>query len=124
MMILILLILLSFNAYAEEVYLVDKPNNSVAIAKYLPGSEDTLEEFLKDSGLGGLTYVKADESSIPENQEDRKYWIREGNKIVIDEEKKQHDEEEKVLEISEEEDLREKLKTLGFSDKQIEILVR
>ena len=77
------------SGYAET-YAIEKPDGSIVIANYFENSSDSLEEFLVTVGLGGLTAYKIDPSTFPTRQ-DRKYWIRQGKKIVVDTVQKQED---------------------------------
>ena len=87
--ILLILLLISGTAFAET-YTVEKPDGSLVIAHYFENSQDTLEEFLESLGLEGLPVSRIDPSTFPP-REDRKYWKKSGNNIVIDTVKKQAD---------------------------------
>lgn len=106
------LILFATPLFAEEIYLVEKPDGSVAVHYYIPGSNDTLEETLKNAGLEDLPTQRITQNDIPDDRKDRKYWKMNftGKKIGIDTAKKQADEDAKAAKLAKKEAVLSKLK--------------
>jgi len=92
--LIVLFLAFSVNAYAVERYAIDNPDGSLTIAYYIPGSNDSLEEFLYSVGLSGLPITKITE--MPEDKKDRSAWKRNGSRIVVDPIKKQSESEAKA----------------------------
>lgn len=81
-------------AQSEEIYLIEKPDGTVAVHHYFIGSKDTLEDAINNAGLSGLPMKNITQSDIPASKEDRKYWKKNtgiGKAITIDLVKKQAD---------------------------------
>lgn len=109
---ILILVLICTPVYAEvstERYAVEKPDGKVAVAYYIPGSKDTLEEFLKSNGLYGLPFSRVKDSDI-RDRSDRNFWVKEGKAIAVDTEKKAEIEEENQAKESEKEAILEKMK--------------
>jgi len=93
-LILFFFILISKICFANvqtEKYVVEKPDGSVVVVHYFPGSSDTIFDVLRANGFEGLPTVKIKDSDILASREDRKYWKRSGDKIIVDQIKKQKD---------------------------------
>lgn len=93
-LIFLLSLFITTNLWADtEIYAVDKPDGSVAIAHYFQNSNETLEDFLRGVGLSGLPIRRIQASDIPQDAEgkkiDREFWKRSGAKVVVDSTKKQ-----------------------------------
>lgn len=126
--ILLLLLLFGSSAYADvqtDKFLIEKPDGSVVILYYVPGSFDTLSEVVKSMGLDGLPIQRVSESDIPKDRSDRDYW-RKGifGKIEIDSIKKQADIDSKSAKESESDAVFEKLKITKDEFKKAQEAVR
>jgi len=90
--ILFVAFLLSFcvSGYAEDRYMVEKPDGSVSIILYISG--EPLSEVIDSLGLTGYPIQAITSSDLPNTREDRDFWIVDdtpGKKIKIDSVKKQ-----------------------------------
>lgn len=112
------LMLISGTAYAQNVekIAVDRPDGSVSIVSYIVGSQDSLADVLKDSGLSGLPNSKVD--SLPK-REDRDYWVKVGNQVTTDSAKKAQKEIEKAQKKAEKDQIIAKLKITNEEWKKI-----
>lgn len=90
MILLLFLLLFSRTVYASdyELYAVPRPDG-VTIVTYYPGSIDSIEDVMRKYGFSELPYKKINESDKPADRKDRKYWKLSGNKVIVDEAKKQ-----------------------------------
>ena len=106
----IIFLSLQGSAKAEELYAVENPDGSVVIVNYQGGSNDSLNDVLRDFGLTGLPITGIKRSDIPVDRSDRKFWKLTGKSIAVDSVKKQDFENEKALKEQEKEAVLSKLK--------------
>ena len=88
------------------------------IANYFENSKDSLQDFLNSQGLGGLPYSKVDPQTFP-SREDRRFWKKSGNSVIVDEVKKQAFIDAENAKESEKDSV---LKKLKISKKEAEAL--
>lgn len=82
----------AFAQIPDEEYLVEKPDGSVEIINYIPGSRDTIQDVLISRGMDQMPVVKLKPGDLPADGADRKYWKRGVMKVIeIDTVKKQAD---------------------------------
>lgn len=92
--ILFFMLLVCQSAWAAvdtEQYLVSKPDGSVSVISYVPGSDKSLPEVISDLGYTGYVIKPISFTDIPKSRKDRKYWKANNGKIDIDTTKKQAD---------------------------------
>ncbi len=77
-----------------EQYIVEHDDGTVSVHNYDVESSKSLEQTLIDARLEGLLYAKAQD--MPKTKNDRKYWVRHGKKIGIDQVKKKDAEDEET----------------------------
>lgn len=93
-MIFLIFLFLFFNATAFadwEHYAVEKPDGSIAVVGYNPGSNDTIQDVLNELGFSGFPIVSVTKNDLPQDRSDRKYWKKLGKKIVVDQDLKNSD---------------------------------
>jgi len=91
--ILFVAFLLTFcvSGYAENRYLVEKPDGSVVIVLHVPN--EPLKDVIASMGLTGYPISAITVDDLPKTREDRDFWavnsVPIGKKIKIDQVKKQ-----------------------------------
>ena len=100
------------NAFALDTYAVQR-DDGVSIVYYNPGSQKSLEQVLKDSGLEGKPLKRISPDDLP-SREDRNFWVLDdvpiGKKIKVDSSKKQAEEAKKQAKEAEKAAVLAKLK--------------
>ena len=111
------------NAFAWDTYAVQR-DDGVSVVYYNPGSQKSLDQVLKDSGLEGKPVKKISKDDLP-SREDRAFWVFNdvpvGKKIKVDTVKKQAEEAKKAAEEAERNAVLEKLK---ISKEELEKVIR
>lgn len=75
--------------YAVESYAVERTDGGVSIVNYFEGSNDTLDDVLRDIGLSGRPIERISKADMPADRTDRNFWKLSGKKVVVDTVKKQ-----------------------------------
>jgi hypothetical protein len=96
--------------FASEKYAVERPDGGVSIIHYQPSSSEPIEEVIHSLGFDGLPIRKVNDSDIPSERTDRKYWTVLGKKIVVDTATKQADLDAKAQKQAQKEAVLVKLK--------------
>ena len=71
-----------------SMYAVERPDGSLSILHYFEGSSDTLEEVVSELGYEGYAIYPITKDDLPDKA-DGKFWVMDGNKIKVDNVKKQ-----------------------------------
>lgn len=95
MILLLLLILFCPLAHADwELYALELPDGSVTV-QGLDTTQEDINSVLRKNDYEPVSISRVTEKDIP-SKADRKYWKKQGNRIVIDTDKKAEDEAENL----------------------------
>ena len=76
------------------MYAIEKPDGSVVITTYVEGSQDTLEDVVRELGLLGRPIIAITRAELPP-MEDSDYWrfnpVPIGDRLIVDQVAKQAD---------------------------------
>ena len=113
----------------SKIRVLKRPDGSVGVIHPIPKSrkENETEEqwldrvFVKANPLG-LPYADMDSSELPATREDRNVWELVGNKVKINQAKKQQLDDEKQAKKAIKDSAVTKLKALNLTEEEIESL--
>ena len=109
----------SYGVDVEDIYVVEKPDTTLAIIHKIKGSKDTIQDILKELKYEGLPYHKIKRSDVEVDAEDKNFRKWDNGKVVLDPVKKQQWEDKKAEKENKKKDV---LQKLGISEKEWEEL--
>lgn len=111
--------LLNFGGVDTENYAVERPDGGITVVYYVPGSEDSLDDVLRDMSLSGFPISKVKKSDLPPTREFRNTWTKLGKRIVEDGDKKIEIIQEKERKESKKQAVLSKLK---ISEEELDVI--
>ncbi len=121
------------SVYSEKVRVFKNPDGSIGVFYPAPNSKkatetdsEWFERVAADSNIYNLTYSDIDTSDLPSDRKDRHAWEYDENskKVKVNEAKKAIKDAEKAAKQEVKDGGRNKLKALGLTDNEINVLMQ